>query len=92
MKDWYMPLAIGIVTLIAIGVGTTQSYFMIQRNPFEAKDLFQRDMGKPSLWVFFDTTVLNSRNYADYGSSTSRALNLPFLNLCYESIAKHNAL
>lgn len=91
MKDWYMPLAIGIVTLIAIGVGTTHSYFAIQKNPFEAKDLFTRDMNKPAIWIFYDTSVLNSRNYSDYGAASSRALNLPFLNLCYESIAKHNS-
>jgi hypothetical protein len=91
MKDWYVPLAIGIVTLVAIGIGTTQSYFMIQENPFEAKDLFKRDMNKPVLWIFYDTSVLNSRNYSDFGSRSSRALNLPFLNLCYESIVKHNS-
>jgi hypothetical protein len=65
MKDWYVPLAIGIVTLVAIGIGTTQSYFMIQENPFEAKDLFKRDMNKPVLWIFYDTSVINSRNYSD---------------------------
>jgi hypothetical protein len=91
MKDWYVPLAICIVTLVAIGIGTTQSYFMIQENPFEAKDLFKQDMNKPVLWIFYDTSVLNSRNYSDFGSRSSRALNLPFLNLCYESIATHNS-
>jgi len=89
-QDWVMPLTIGIVATIAIAIGATMSHKMIRENPFEAKDLFQRDMDKPVIWVFYDTSIPNARQYSDYQTSSSRALNLPFLNLCYESIARHN--
>ena len=85
-----IPFTIGIVTLVALGVGATISQGMISQNPFEAPDLFKRGAGLPVIWVFLDTSIVNSRNFADFGSRSSRAINLPFLNLCYESIAKQN--
>jgi hypothetical protein len=90
MKDWMMPLTILFVggTILALGAAVGTS--VITKNPFESKDLFQRDMDKPILWIFYDTSIPNARKYADFGARSSRALNLPFMNLCYESIVKHN--
>ncbi len=86
-----IPFTIGVVALVAIGVGASMSQGMISQNPFEATDLFKKGLGMPAIWVFFDTSIVNSRNYADFGSRSSRAINLPFLNLCYESIARQNS-
>jgi hypothetical protein len=91
MKDWMMPLTIGIVAVAAIAIGAGVTQGMISQNIFESTTLFNRGMDLPSIWVFFDTSIPNARNYSDFGSRSSRALNLPFLNLCYESIAKQNA-
>lgn len=90
MKDWMMPMTIGLIALAAIAVGASVSQGMISNNPFEATDLFKRGLGLPVIWVFYDTSIPNSRNFADFGARSSRALNLPFLNLCYESIARQN--
>ena len=86
-----MPLTIGIVAVVAIAIGASVSQGMVNQNPFEAKDLFQRDMDKSAIWIFYDTSIPNARQYADFNARSSRALNLPFMNLCYESIAKHNS-
>ena len=86
-----MPVTIGIVTLVAIAVGAGVSQGMIGNNPFEATDLMKRGLGMPSIWIFFDTSIPNARQYSDFSTRSSRALNLPFLNLCYESVAKQNS-
>ena len=86
-----MPLSIGIITVVAIAVGASVSQGMISNNVFEAIDLTKRGMDLPCIWVFLDTSILNSRQYSDFGARSSRALNLPFLNLSYESIARQNA-
>ena len=86
-----MPITLGLIAIVAIGVGASVSQGMISNNPFEATDLFKRGLGLPVLWIFYDTSIPNSRNYSDFGARSSRALNLPFLNLCYESIARQNA-
>lgn len=91
MKDWMIPLTIGLIAILAIGVGASVSQGMIAQNPFEATDLFKRGLGMPCIWIFLDTSIPNARNYSDFGARSSRALNLPFLNLCYESIAKMNS-
>ena len=91
MKDWMMPLTIGLIGVIAIGLGLTVSQGMIHGNPFEAKGLMQKGMDRPAIWIFYDTSIPNTRQYADFNARSSRALNLPFLNMCYESIARHNA-
>ena len=86
-----MPLTIGIIAIVAIAVGASVSQGMISNNVFEATDLTKRGMDLPCIWVFLDTSILNSRQYSDFGARSSRALNLPFLNLSYESIARQNA-
>ena len=92
MKDWMMYGSITLVTLAAIAIGAIMSNKMIRDNGFEATDLLKRGAGLPVIWVFLDTSIPNARAYSDFGSRSSRALNLPFLNLCYESIAKQNSL
>lgn len=90
MKDLIMPLTIGLIAVVAIGIGATISQGIINKNPFEAKDLFKRGMNLPAIWIFYDTSIPSARLSADFSSRSSRALALPFLNLCYESIAKQN--
>jgi hypothetical protein len=91
MKDWMMPVTIGLIALTAIAVGASVTQGMVGNNPFEATDLMKKGMGMPVIWVFYDNSIPNSRQYSDFGARSSRALNLPFLNLCYESIAKQNS-
>jgi hypothetical protein len=47
-------------------------------------------MDKPVIWLYYDNSDVNSRQWADFGARSSRALNLPFLNLCYASIVQKN--
>ena len=92
MKDWMIYGSVALVTLAAIAIGATMSRKIIGDNVFEATDLLKRGAGMPVIWVFLDTSIPNTRVYSDFGSRSSRALNLPFLNLCYESIARQNSL
>lgn len=91
MKDWMMPLTILCIGGVILALGAVVGTSVINKNPFEANDLFSRDMKKPIIWIFYDTSIVNSRKYDDFGARSSRALNLPFLNLCYESIVKQNS-
>jgi hypothetical protein len=47
------------------------------------------DPDKPCLWLYYDTSQVNSRLWTDFGARSSRALNMPYLNLCYETILKN---
>lgn len=80
---WIAP--IGLLTL-AIGYAVATQ--LKHSNTFEDAKLLQRGMDKPVIWVYYDDTHVNSRWWADFGARSSRVLNLPFLNMCYQTIVK----
>ena len=84
-------LIIGILFIVAIVYAFVYSKDLIRKNPFLDKHLLKRGLDKPAIWLYYDTSDVNSRNWMDFGSRSTRALNLPFLNLCYESIVRNNS-
>lgn len=81
---------IGILLVISVVYAFMYSKNWVALNPFLDKKLLERGMNKPVIWLFYDHSDTNARDWADFGARSSRALNIPFLNLCYESIVKHN--
>lgn len=47
-------------------------------------------LNKPVLWVYYNDSDVNARQWADFGARSSRALNIPALNLFYETIVAQN--
>lgn len=47
-------------------------------------------MNRPIIWLFYNDSDVNSRNWSDFMARSSRAINIPLLNLCYETITKAN--
>ena len=45
--------------------------------------------GKPNIWIHINHEV-NSRNWKSFQSRNSQELNKPYINICIESIIKHN--
>jgi hypothetical protein len=83
-------IAVGILTLTALITGYAYSNNKITLNLFEEKDLILIGTNNPTLWLYYDQSDVNSRWWTDFGARSSRVLNTPFLNLCYQSIVKHN--
>jgi hypothetical protein len=79
-----------VLLLISLIFGILYSNNMISTNPFLDKHLLKSGLNKPVIWLYYDTSDVNSRNYMDFGARSYRALNMPFLNLCYETIVKQN--
>jgi hypothetical protein len=80
-----------ILCLVAALYAFYHSKQMIDANPFLDKNLTKRGLEKPPLWLYYDTSDVNSRWWYDFGARSSRALNLPFLNLCYDTIVSQNS-
>jgi hypothetical protein len=57
-----------------------------QKNGYDDDQLLKRGLDTPPIWIYVDDTDVNSRWWADFGARSSRVLNLPFLNLCYQTI------
>lgn len=83
-------IAFSVIVLAAIICGL---YIVRQRlaaSPWTDKALLERGMELPPLWLYFDNSQVNSRLWYDFQARSSRVLNQPYLNLCYESIVRAN--
>jgi len=79
----------GIVALVAVTIGWVVVDQYRSSNGFHDKNLLKKGMDRPVVWVFVNTSDINSRNWSDFMSRGShRAINLPFLNVCYEKMVK----
>lgn len=91
MSPFHNFLLILTVLIIVVAVyAFLYSKDLIKNNPFLDKNLLKRDIDKPVIWLYYDNSDINSRQWMDFGARSSRALNIPFLNLAYESIVKQN--
>jgi hypothetical protein len=71
--------------LLTACTAAAYAYYRNQ-NSFYDDNLLERGMNRPTIWIYVDDTDVNSRWWADFGARSSRVLNLPFLNLCYQTI------
>jgi hypothetical protein len=83
-------LIVGALLLVAFFYAVFYSKDLVLKNPFLDRNLLQKGMDKPVIWLYYDTSDVSSRDWYDFGARSSRALNIPFLNLCYESIVHQN--
>ena len=84
-------MAFGIFIVIIASAAVYMVQHKLRENPFADRQLLYRGADKPPLWLYYDVSDVNSRWWADFGARSSRALNMPFLNLCYDSIVRHNS-
>uniref|UniRef100_A0A6C0IHN8 Uncharacterized protein n=1 Tax=viral metagenome TaxID=1070528 RepID=A0A6C0IHN8_9ZZZZ len=82
-------ITFGILIVTAASLGYYYSDTIIESDIFQKKDLLLEGTANPTLWLYYDQSDVNSRWWQDFGARSSRVLHTPFLNLCYQSIAKH---
>jgi hypothetical protein len=85
-----LGLALLLVATVAAGFAVSYGVSRRAQNPFAERDLLKKGEGMPRIWLYYDTSEVNSRWWMDYGARSSRALNVPFLNLCYETVVAQN--
>jgi hypothetical protein len=59
-------------------------------DPMQNRNLLNIGADLPPLWIYVDDSEVNSRFWKDFGARSSRVINLPFLNLCYQSCVAAN--
>jgi len=79
-------------SLLAVGCifAGTYVYAMQNKNDPFSKNVLDVGKENPPLWVYVNNSDVNSRYWKDFGQRSSRVMNLPFLNLCYESLVRRN--
>jgi hypothetical protein len=87
-KEILIPLVVVAVSAVFMGVyGFGKE---TAANPFRNRQLLQTGLTMPTIWLYYDTSDVNSRWWEDFGARSSRVVNMPFLNLCYETIVGAN--
>lgn len=81
---------LGVLFFIAFIYAFFYSKQAVLLNPFLDKHLLERGLSKPILWLYYNDSDVNQRQWLDFGARSSHALSIPFLNLCYQRIAEHN--
>jgi hypothetical protein len=59
-------------------------------DPLQDRNILEKGCKLPTLWIYVNDSEVNSRWWKDFGTRSSRVINIPFLNLCYESCVKMN--
>lgn len=80
--DW------GQITVIVVIILTLIVLYMRYADYASFNDLQKVYDKRPIIWVYIDDSDVNARFWSDFGARSSRALNVPFLNLCYRTIQK----
>lgn len=83
-------LVVALVLVIAVVGGWAFVAAVRTEDPIQDKYLLQRGEKMPILWVYVDDSEVNARYWKDFGARSSRVINLPFLNLCYETCVAAN--
>jgi hypothetical protein len=76
------------LALLTVAVAASIAMNVKHKTEFTDDRLLQRGLSTPIVWIFIDDTDVNSRWWADFGARSSRVYNMPFLNLCYQTIVK----
>jgi len=83
-------IALGLIALTAVTTGVYYSQNLIEEDAYNSRNLLTVGSNNPVMWLYYDQSDVNSRFWADFGARSSRVINTPYLNLCYESIVKQN--
>jgi len=83
-----------ILLLTAAAIGWAFVSKAQTQSAFNDRRFLERGMDKPVIWIFVNSSDVNSRSWSDFmgrTNSSEKVLNLPFLNLCFQSIVAKNS-
>jgi len=82
-------IGVAVLVLITAVIGGTLIVKHIRDDDsMQDSNNLSKGMDKPILWVYVNDSDINSRWWADFGDRSAHVLNVPFLNLCYQTIVK----
>lgn len=88
MKNYL--LIIGTLVLVCLILAIVKRNDLMAGDTFKNRRLLSIGDNYPVIWLYYNSSQVNSRKWSDFMARSSRVLNEPFLNLCYNSIVKHN--
>ena len=91
VKDETIQLVVISLVLMTTIVGGIYVTSMIRsEDPVQDRHLLKYGDKLPTLWIYLNNSEVNSRHWTGFEERSSRVINIPFLNLCYETCVKMN--
>jgi hypothetical protein len=89
------PQAQQIMTLgLIIVVTVLGGWYVVDKtrskDPLQDRHFLRRGEEMPALWIYVNDSEVNARHWIDFGARGSHVMNIPVLNLCYESCVRMN--
>jgi hypothetical protein len=89
MKGWVLATALLIVSIGLSLVVEIKPKTNVNNLAVPTKVLLDPRVDLPCIWLFINDGDVNSRYWSDFGARSSRVLNKPYMNLCYETIVRN---
>jgi len=91
VKDETIQLVVISVLLMTTIIGGIYVTSTIRSDdPIQDRHLLKHGDKLPTLWIYLNDSEVNSRHWTGFEERSSRVINIPFLNLCYETCIKMN--
>ena len=87
--DQYIILGFG-VAIVAMAAFWEARAGRIRRGVEINADSLKIGLNYPKIWLYYNDSEVNAREWSDFGARSGRVLNIPILNLFYQSIVKAN--
>ena len=95
--DQAIVLGIGLILVaaatvweVSAGIPTRIYHFPKAPRAEITIETIQIGLERPILWIFLNDSETNSRHWLDFMARSSHVINVPLLNLCYQTIVNHN--
>lgn len=83
-------VVVSLVLMTAVFGGIYMVAAVRSNDPIQDRRLLNHGDELPKLWIYLNDAEVNSRHWTGFEERSSRVINLPFLNLCYQSCVKAN--
>jgi len=85
-------VVVSLVLMAAVLGGTYMVSTVRSDDPIQDRRNMEKGEDLPVLWIYLNDSEVNSRHWTAFEERSSRVINLPFLNLCYQTCVKANGL
>ena len=85
-------VVVSLVLMAAVLGGTYIVSTVRSDDPIQDRRIMEKGDELPTLWIYLNDSEVNSRHWTAFEERSSRVINLPFLNLCYQTCVKANGL
>lgn len=89
-KEQLIILGIGMLLVGAAAAWEITGGLPKLTNPEITKESLSTGLDRPTMWIFLNDSDTNSRHWSDFMARSSNVINIPILNLFYQTITKHN--